>query len=131
MSEIVKVDGAWRIAKSQQAEFVQNFLIPHLKKQVEDNNLTGKTLSQARRGFGKIFIGDEEKQISNVTKFLTSGKGLTLTDKGLRKDLKDRLLFKLRERMFEIEKMQNRLDEPFQSEWEQIFAAVIRIEEGK
>ena len=90
MSEIVKVDGAWRIAKSQKAEFVQNFLIPHLKKQVEDNNLTGKALSQARRGFGKIFIGNEEKQISNVSKFLTSGKGLTLTDKGLRKESKQR-----------------------------------------
>ena len=90
MSEIVKVDGAWRIAKSQKAEFVQNFLIPHLKKQVEDNNLTGKALSKARKGFGKIFIDGREKQISNVTKFLTTGKDLTLPDKGLVKESKQR-----------------------------------------
>ena len=44
---------------------------------------------------------------------------------------KDQLLFKLRERRFEIENMKNRFDEPFQSECEQIFAASVRIKEGK
>ena len=45
---------------------------------------------------------------------------------------KDQLLFKLRERMSEIQMMDNqfRFAEPFQSESEQIFAAIIRIEEG-
>ncbi len=46
---------------------------------------------------------------------------------------KNQLLFKLRERMFEIQMMDNqfRFAEPFQSEAEQILAAVVRIEEGK
>ena len=48
MSEIVKVDGAWRIAKSQKAEFVKEYLVPYLKAQVSKRNLTGTDVSLAR-----------------------------------------------------------------------------------
>ena len=48
MSEIVKVDGAWHIDKSQKSEFVREYLVPYLKAQVAKRNLTGTDVSKAR-----------------------------------------------------------------------------------
>ena len=103
----------------------------HPRKLWKGNKMTPKKMKKLRAKWREI--------INNPPMDKTLPKGIpfilnpNLADKfiGNFPITKDRLLFKLRERMFEIEKMQNRLDEPFQSEWEQIFAAVIRIEEGK
>jgi len=81
MSEIVKVDGAWRIAKSQKAEFVREYLVPYLRAQASKRNLTGSDLSKAREGFGKIFIDGKEKGISNVRRLFRNNKNPNLLDK--------------------------------------------------
>ena len=81
MSEIVKVDGAWRIAKSQKAEFVKEYLVPYLRAQVAKRNLTGADVSLAREGFGKIFIDGKEKGISNVRRLFRENKNPNLLDK--------------------------------------------------
>ena len=81
MSEIVKVDGAWRIAKSQKAEFVKEYLVPYLRAQVSKRNLTGDDVSLAREGFGKIFIDGKEKGIQNVRRLFRTDKNPTLSDK--------------------------------------------------
>ena len=81
MSEIVKVDGAWRIAKSQKAEFVKEYLVPYLIAQVAKRNLTGADVSLAREGFGKIFIDGKEKGIQNVRRLFRTDKNPTLSDK--------------------------------------------------
>ena len=81
MSEIVKVDGAWRIDKSQKSEFVREYLVPYLKAQVSKRNLTGTDVSKAREGFGKIFIDGKEKGISNVRRLFRENKNPNLLDK--------------------------------------------------
>lgn len=80
MSEIVKVDGAWRIDKSQKSEFVREYLVPYLKAQASLRNLRGNDLSLAREGFGKIFIDGKEKGIDNVRRLFRSNKNPTLKD---------------------------------------------------
>jgi len=81
MSEIVKVDGAWRIAKSQKTEFVREYLVPYLKAQASKRNLTGDDVSLAREGFGKIFIDGKEKGIQNVRRLFRTDKNPSLSDK--------------------------------------------------
>jgi len=80
MSEIVKVDGAWRIDKSQKSEFVREYLVPYLKAQVSKRNLTGTDVSKAREGFGKIFVDGKEKGIDNVRRLFRTDKNPTLKD---------------------------------------------------
>ena len=80
MSEIVKVDGAWRIPNSQKGEFVREYLVPYLKAQASLRNLKGDDLSLAREGFGKIFIDGKEKGIDNVRRLFRSNKNPTLKD---------------------------------------------------
>ena len=80
MSEIVKVDGAWRIDKSQKSEFVKEYLVPYLKAQVSKRNLTGTDVSKAREGFGKIFVDGKEKGIDNVRRLFRTDKNPTLKD---------------------------------------------------
>jgi hypothetical protein len=80
MSEIVKVDGAWHINKSQKAEFVREYLVPYLKAQVDKRNLKGDYVSLAREGFGKIFIDGQEKAISNVRRLFRSDKNPNFKD---------------------------------------------------
>ena len=88
MSEIVQVDGAWRIAKSQKAEFVKEYLVPYLKAQVSKRNLTGTDVSLAREGFGKIFIDGKEKGIQNVRRLFRTDKNPSLSDKEKNKVVK-------------------------------------------
>jgi hypothetical protein len=80
MSEIVKVDGAWRIDKSQKSEFVREYLVPYLKAQVSKRNLTGTDVSKAREGFGKIFIDGKEKGIDNVRRLFKTDKNPNFKD---------------------------------------------------
>ena len=80
MSEIVKVDGAWNIAKSQKAEFVREYLVPYLQAQVSKRNLTGKDVSLAREGFGKIFIDGKQKGIDSVRRLFRTGQNPTFKD---------------------------------------------------
>ena len=80
MSEIVKVDGAWHIDKSQKSEFVREYLVPYLKAQVSKRNLTGTDVSKAREGFGKIFVDGKEKGIDNVRRLFRTDKNPTLKD---------------------------------------------------
>jgi len=80
MSEIVKVDGAWRIAKSQKAEFVREYLVPYLQAQASKRNLTGDDVSLAREGFGKIFIDGKQKGIDSVRRLFRTGQNPTLKD---------------------------------------------------
>ena len=95
MSEIVKVDGAWRLtpqlAKDMgmsmyqlKQHFAREYVIPYLAKQITDRKLKGKDRSGqggARLGFGDIFINGKKQNIQNVTAYFDERKdNITFTD---------------------------------------------------
>tara|TARA_R100000152_G_scaffold14671_1_gene6709 strand:- start:22 stop:1152 length:1131 start_codon:yes stop_codon:yes gene_type:complete len=80
MSEIVKVDGAWNLTPELAQQmgktmpqlikyFKENIVLPHIDKKIKDNNLTGKAVSKARDGFGKILVNGEQVYLSGLRNY--------------------------------------------------------------